>query len=139
MDDTVTACAGLDVQRNTSPPSPPLAFYTFRMLLAPITNREPHGVALAGYCYTTRHGMKVNIVTLFRVIQLQSYNATAQVCTHLKLIIHSGISIYRSHNVRFLVFIIHHLCSRIKFHINNVIYFCIHRSPDLSFFRRYCL
>jgi hypothetical protein len=51
--------------------------------------------------------------------------------------VYSWISIYRSHNVRFLVFIMRHLWSRIKFHINNVIYFRIHRSPDLSFFRLY--
>jgi hypothetical protein len=69
----------------------------------------------------------------------------SQVCTlspsptSVQNIHYSGISIYRSRNVRFLVFIVHHLCSRIKFHINNVIYFCIHRSPDLSFFRLYRL
>jgi hypothetical protein len=50
---------------------------------------------------------------------------------------YSGISIYRSRNVRFLVFIVRHLWSQIKFHINNVIYFCIHRSPNLSFIRLY--
>jgi hypothetical protein len=49
------------------------------------------------------------------------------------VLVYSGISVYRSRNVHFLVFIVRHLWSRIKFHINNVIYFCIHRSPDLSF------
>jgi hypothetical protein len=29
------------------------------MLLAPVTNWEPHGVTLAGYCYVMRHGMNV--------------------------------------------------------------------------------
>jgi hypothetical protein len=43
------------------------------MLLAPVTNWEPHGVTLAGYCYAMRHGMKVQIVTLFRVSRLQLY------------------------------------------------------------------
>jgi hypothetical protein len=46
---------------------------------------------------------------------------------------YSGISIYRSHIIRFQVFIVDHLCSRIKFHINNVIYFCIHCSPTYRF------
>jgi hypothetical protein len=49
-DDTVTAWAGLDMQRDTSPPSAPLAFFTFMMLLAPVTIWEHHGVTLAGYC-----------------------------------------------------------------------------------------
>jgi hypothetical protein len=75
-DDTVTASAGLDVQRDTPPPSAPLAFFTFMMLLAPVTNSEPHGVMLAGYCYAMRHGMKVQIVTLFCVGHLQCYGVT---------------------------------------------------------------
>jgi hypothetical protein len=45
--------------------------------------------------------------------------------------IYSGISIYQP-NVRFLVFTVRHVWSRIKFHINNVIYFRINRSPELS-------
>jgi capsule polysaccharide modification protein KpsS len=46
---TVNASAGLGVQRDTSPPPlAPLAFYTFMMLLAPVTNWEPHGVLLIG-------------------------------------------------------------------------------------------
>jgi hypothetical protein len=53
-DDTVTAYAGLDVQRDTSPPTTPLAFFTFLMLLAPVTNWELHGVTLVGYCYVMR-------------------------------------------------------------------------------------
>jgi hypothetical protein len=46
----VIASAGLDVQRDTSPPSAPLAVFTYMMLLAPI-NWESHGVTHAGYCY----------------------------------------------------------------------------------------
>jgi hypothetical protein len=65
------------VQRDTSSPSAPLAF-TFIMLLAPVTNWEPHGVTLAGYCYAMRHGMKVQIVTAFRVSHLQSYGVTVR-------------------------------------------------------------
>jgi hypothetical protein len=83
-DDTVTARAGLDMQRDTSPPSTPLGFFTFMMLLAPVTNWEPHGVMLAGYCYTMRHGVKVQIVTPHCVSHLQRYAVTVQVCTHLK-------------------------------------------------------
>jgi hypothetical protein len=48
-------------------------------------------------------------------------------------IIYSGISIYRPRNVRFPVFTVCHLWSRIKFHINNVIYFRIHQSPNCRF------
>jgi hypothetical protein len=73
-DDMVTAWAGLDVQRDMSPTSSPLAFFTFMMLLSPVTKWEPCGVTLAGYCYTTGHGMKVQIVTLFRVSHLQRYS-----------------------------------------------------------------
>jgi hypothetical protein len=53
--------------------SAPLAFFTFMLLLVSITNWEPHGVTLAGYFNTMKHGMKVQIVTLFRVSNLQSY------------------------------------------------------------------
>jgi hypothetical protein len=42
-------------------------------LLAPVTNWEPHGVTLAGYCYGMRHGMKVQIVTAYGVGHLQHY------------------------------------------------------------------
>jgi hypothetical protein len=78
MYDTVTALAVLDVQHDTSPPSAPLAFFTFMMLVAPITNWEPHDVTLAGYCYVMRHGMKVQIVTPYRVSYLQCYGVTVR-------------------------------------------------------------
>jgi hypothetical protein len=60
--------------------APALAFFTFIMLLAPVTNWKPHGVTLAGYCtvYTMRHGMKVQIVTLYRVSHLQGYGVTVR-------------------------------------------------------------
>jgi hypothetical protein len=77
-DDTVTALAGLDLQPDTSPPSAPLAFFTFMMLLSPVTNWEPHGVTLAKYCYAMRHGMKVEIVTPYRVSHLQRYGVTVR-------------------------------------------------------------
>jgi hypothetical protein len=48
------------------------------MLLAPVTNSEPHGVTLAGYCYVMRHGVKVQIVTPYRVSQLQRYGVTVR-------------------------------------------------------------
>jgi hypothetical protein len=54
-------------------PSAPLHFFTFMMLLAPVTNWEPYGVTLAGYCYALRDGMKPQIVTPFRVCHLQRY------------------------------------------------------------------
>jgi hypothetical protein len=46
------------------------------MLLAPVTTWEPHGVTLAGYCYAMRHGMKVQIVTPFRISHLQRHWVT---------------------------------------------------------------
>jgi hypothetical protein len=48
------------------------------MLLAPVTNWELHCVTLAGYCYVMRHGMKVQIVTPFRVSHLQRYDVTVR-------------------------------------------------------------
>jgi hypothetical protein len=48
------------VQRDTSPPSAHLPFFTPTMLLALITNCEPHG-------------MKVQIVNPYRVSHLQRY------------------------------------------------------------------
>ena len=45
---------------------------------APVTNWEPHGVSLAGYCYAVRHGMKVHLVTPGRVSHLQRYGVTVR-------------------------------------------------------------
>jgi hypothetical protein len=66
------------MQCDTSPLPAPLAFFTFKILLAPVTNWEPHGVTLAGYCYTMRHGMKFQIVTPYRVSHLQRYGVTVR-------------------------------------------------------------
>jgi hypothetical protein len=66
------------VQRDMLPPSAPLTFFTFMMLLAPVTNWEPHGVTLAGSCYAMRYGMKVQIVTMYRVSHLQRYGVTVR-------------------------------------------------------------
>ena len=43
---------------------------------APVTNWEPQCVTLAGYCYAVRHGMKVQLVTTYRVRHLQRYSLT---------------------------------------------------------------
>jgi hypothetical protein len=48
------------------------------MLLAPVTNWEPHSVTLAGYCYGLWHGMTVQIVTVYRDSQLQRYGVTVR-------------------------------------------------------------
>jgi hypothetical protein len=48
------------------------------VLLAPVTNWEPHGVRLAAYCYDMRYGMKVQIVTPYRVSHLQRYGFTVR-------------------------------------------------------------
>jgi hypothetical protein len=42
---------------------------------APVTNWEPRGVTLAGY-YAVRYGMKVQLVTPYRVTHLQRYEVT---------------------------------------------------------------
>ena len=40
---------------------------------APVSNWEPLCVTLAGYGYAVRHGMKVQLVTPYRVSHLQRY------------------------------------------------------------------
>jgi hypothetical protein len=60
------------------PPSAPLAIVTFMMLLAQVTNWEPHGVTLAGYCYAMRHEVNVQIVTPYDVSHLQRYGVTVR-------------------------------------------------------------
>jgi phage protein U len=44
---------------------------------APVTDWELHGVTLGGYCYAVRHGMQVQLITLYRVSHLQCYGITA--------------------------------------------------------------
>ena len=39
-----------------------------------VTNWKPHCVMLAGYCNTMRHGMKVQLVTPYRVSHFQRYS-----------------------------------------------------------------
>jgi hypothetical protein len=50
---------------------------------------------------------------------------------------YSVLSIYRPRILCFLVFTVRHIRSRIKSHINNVIFSCIHRFPELPFSRIY--
>ena len=66
-DGTVTAWADVDGQRDTSPPP-----------AAPVTNWERQSVTLVGYCYAVRHGMKVQLVTPYRVSLLQRYVVTVR-------------------------------------------------------------
>jgi hypothetical protein len=72
-DDTVTAWASVDGQRDTSPPS---TASCKDIAQAPLTNWEPQCVTLAGYCYAVRQGMKVQLVTPYRVSLLQRYSVT---------------------------------------------------------------
>ena len=55
----------------------------------PVTNCEPHCVTLAGYSYGLRRGMKVQLVTPYRVSHLQPYGVTVggnvTVCTNLRV------------------------------------------------------
>ena len=44
----------------------------------PVTNWEPQCVTLAGYGYAVRHGMKVQVVTPYRVSHLQRYGVTVR-------------------------------------------------------------
>ena len=52
-----------------------------------VPNWDPQCVTLAGYCYAVRHGMKVQLVTLYHVSHWQRYGPTVRgnvtVCTHL--------------------------------------------------------
>ena len=57
----------MDGQRDTSPPP-----------AAPVNKLERQGVTLAGYCYDVRHGMKVQLVTPYRVSLLQRYGVTVR-------------------------------------------------------------
>jgi len=43
---------------------------------ASVTNWEPQRVRLAGYFYAVGHGMKVQLVTPYRVSHLQRYAVT---------------------------------------------------------------
>jgi hypothetical protein len=45
---------------------------------APVTNWEPQCVTLAGYCYAVAHGMKVQLVTPYRVGHLPRYGVTVR-------------------------------------------------------------
>jgi len=42
----------------------------------PVTNWEPHCLTLARYCHAVRHGMKVQLVTTYRVSHFQRYGVT---------------------------------------------------------------
>jgi len=53
-------------------------------------------------------------------------------CVLCKLV-YSGILIYRSYNDCLPACTVRHFWSRMKFHINNVIYSCIHRPPNYCF------
>jgi len=44
----------------------------------PVTNWESHGVTLAEYCYAVRYGIKVQLVTPYRVSHLQRYGVTVR-------------------------------------------------------------
>jgi len=64
-DGMVTAWACVDGQRDTS-----------SLPAAPVTNWECQCVTLAGYCYAVRHGLKVQLITPYRVSLLQRYGIT---------------------------------------------------------------
>ena len=57
----------MDGQRDTSPPP-----------AAPVTNWERQCVTLAGYCYAVSHGLKVHLVTPYRVSLLHRYGVTVR-------------------------------------------------------------
>ena len=43
-----------------------------------VTNWEPQCLTLEGYCYAVRYGMKIQLVTPYRVSHLQSYGLTVR-------------------------------------------------------------
>jgi len=48
------------------------------MARATVTNWECQCVTLAGYCYAMRQGMKIQLVTPYRVSLLQCYSVTVR-------------------------------------------------------------
>jgi hypothetical protein len=62
--------------------------------LAAVTNWGPQCVTLAGYCYAVRHGIKVHLVTPYRVSHLQRYGITAS--GNVTSVYPSLIRIYRT-------------------------------------------
>jgi hypothetical protein len=48
----------------------------------PVTNWEPPDLTLAGYCYAKRHGMKVQIVTPYRVSLVTPYRVSHATLRH---------------------------------------------------------
>ena len=67
---------------------------------------------------------------------LQNFQGTGHyqcILIYKYIYIYSGTSIYRSRNDRFPTCTVCHFWSRMKFHINNVIYSRIHRSPNYRF------
>ena len=66
----------MDGQRDTSP-SP--AASCKDIARAPVTNWERQCVTLTGNCYAVRHGMKVQLVTPYRISSLlQRYGVTVR-------------------------------------------------------------
>jgi hypothetical protein len=65
----------VDGKRDASPPS---AVSCKDIARVPVKNWEPQCVKLAGYRYAVRHGMKVQLVTPYRVSHLQRYGVTAR-------------------------------------------------------------
>ena len=73
---------------------------------ASVTNWEPCGVTLAGYCYAMRHGMKVQLVTPYRVSHLPHYGV--MVCGNITSVdppIYTVLFTYRGFMFRKLHFI----------------------------------
>jgi len=61
---------------------------------APVTNWEPSGVMLAGYCYAVRHGVKAQLITPCCVSHLRHYGVTVRgnvtsVYPPLEILVHS--------------------------------------------------
>jgi hypothetical protein len=71
----------------------------------------------------------LSYVVLIQLILLMMSTRLLETCRD----IYSGTSIYRSSINHFPAYTIRHFWSRIKFHINNVIYSRIHRSPNYRF------
>jgi hypothetical protein len=75
--------------------------------------------------------------TELRCSTIMRSNRNENLCYFITLFglitIYSGTSFYHSRFDRFPAYTIRHFWSRIKFHINNVIYSRIHRSPNYRF------
>ena len=73
----------------------------------------------------------INMITMYYTYNGSLYNSIRKYCVQQLYTVESAI--YRFDIDRFSACTVRNFWSRIKFHINNVIFFRIHRSPNYRF------